>query len=60
MSGKWTEWWDDDRQKWVKVYVEFPNPLTKGTATTLDQKPVLVLGPDGKPLTKPRRIGFQP
>jgi hypothetical protein len=62
MAGKWTELWDDERQKWVKVYLELPTPLTKGSATTASTaKPKTLYGPDERPLPPPERtpMGFR-
>jgi len=63
-KGKWTEWWDDERKRWVKVYIELPAPLARGSATGVsgkDEQPT-IFGPDNKPLVWPagKRIGFKP
>jgi hypothetical protein len=64
MSGKWTELWDDERQRWIKVYIDLPTPIRAGSASTApggDPDPILY-GPDGNRIRKPAgppSIGFR-
>lgn len=59
MSGHWTELWDEERQKWVEVWIDLPAPLTKGTATTISGERPQLLDPNGRPFVRPPRIGFR-
>lgn len=63
MAGRWTEIYDDERKRWIKVYIDLPSPLSRGSASaaygTADD-PILY-GPDGLRLKAPkpdRQIGF--
>lgn len=64
MAGKWTEFWDEERQRWVKCYIEFPAALTKGSASAAlgtDSESPTLFGPDGKRIKPPvpsKSIGF--
>lgn len=61
MSGKWTDLWDDERKKWVRVYVDLPDPAVVGSASTpTAQKDVTLFDPSGKPIepTPKKRVGF--
>jgi hypothetical protein len=59
MAGRWTELWDEDRQKWVKVFIDLPKPLTKGSATTASSSTSVLYGPDRRPLPpRSKTIGF--
>jgi hypothetical protein len=62
VSGRWTEIYDSDRDRWVKVYIELPTPISRGSATPGTPKATILYGPDGKRLEKPEspRIGFRP
>lgn len=60
--GRWTDLRDEDRKRWVRVYIEWPEPLMRGSASALPGEPEnhIILGPDGRPLSAGgrRRIGF--
>ena len=63
MAGRWTEIYDNERGRWIKVWIDFPSPLSRGSASPAygaDDDPILY-GPDGlryKAPKPPKTIGF--
>jgi hypothetical protein len=63
MAGKWMTIWDDHSQCWREVWFDdWPEADSLGSVTVTgnEKKDIVILGSDGKPLTKPpgRRVGF--
>jgi len=61
LRGAWTDLYDEEHEKWVRVYVELPDDDVIGVHTTLDQKKqVTIFGPDNRSVVTPpkRRVGF--
>lgn len=61
MAGRWTELWDEERKKWVKVFIDLPSrTLARGSATTLTTNQPVLYGPDQRPIpAPPKHVGFR-
>lgn len=58
--GKWTDLYDVNSGRWLKVYLELPKPIRTGTATPLGVDAPTLFDSAGTPIPLPKRqMGFR-
>jgi hypothetical protein len=60
--SRWIRVWDEGKDRWTNLWVILDEDVSirVGTATTLSPDKSAILGPNGKPIRKPSRLGFRP